>query len=152
MNNDNFIKSRYYHVNSKDILWQPDQSLPYMIHCAGHPLDGIVLIWPEVLRFVNKQGEERDYFFYMTNREHIFGGLMKRKKSAFFHHLPEENRTSQAITFTQEDGYGSHADLVIAPLTEEEFDIIRQLYKRLYHMDLNTREDLVKNYIDCIEP
>ena len=121
-----------------EIVWKPNQALPYMIHSEGHPLDGEIIIWPEVGEFQN--GEQ--YFAFMTNREHVFRVMTK---------TVVRTTTSPELSLLQTDGYGSPAELRIAIMTDNEFSIFQAHYKKHFKKDLIKKEDLVSHYIKCLD-
>ena len=135
MENGPEIKSRYRRTdNASDILWQPDHSLPYVIHSAGHPLDGEVVIWPEILR--GPDGMQT--LFYITNREHVFGGSLQNDSES-----DGVVRVSPSVQFMQEDGYGSPAELLISVMSDAEFEKYRDSYK--------SKEDLMNSFIGGLD-
>ena len=124
-------------------VWKPDQSLPYQIHCQGHPLDGLVIIWPEIIEMrPEKKHLQEMIFCFTTNRDHAFGGRIMRGLLKKYH----MNHTE--VVFEQTDGYGSPARLRISLMTEEEFVILREKYISAGKRFVDKREELVKMYIE----
>ena len=122
--------------------WLPDQSLPYVIHHPGRdPKDEVrnplVCIWPRV-RHVTTPNQEYDVLEYMLNREHGCVGRILRKSET-------------SIVFEDIDGHFDHVAVTIAVMTDDEFEVIKGIYEENRWPELQTKEDLVKIYIEGID-
>ena len=125
-------------------VWKPDHSLPYQIHCQGHPLDGMVIIWPKIIEMSpEKQHIQKMLFCFTTNREHALGGRII--EGLFRKHRINE---TEVLFEEAEDEYGGPAKLRISLMTEEEFEALGEKYVSKGKSFADSREELVQIYIE----
>jgi len=125
-------------------VWKPDQSLPYQIHCQGHPLDGMAIIWPEIIEMrPEKQHLHKMVFCFTTNRDHGLGGRII--EGLFRKHRIND---TEVLFEEAEDEYGGPAKLRISLMTEEEFETLREKYISAGKRFVDNMEELVQIYIE----
>jgi len=114
-----------------------------VIHFPEYNHRPFVCIWPEIIRVSDADGN-CDYLCYYLNREHYCKVELIRKSES-------------EIVFEDKDGHfcalGKAGDdpITLSVITEEEFKIVKQYYEQQGWQKLQTKEDLVKNHIDCID-
>lgn len=146
MSNENNRQSKYsFWGENQTILWQPDHSIPYRIHCKGHPLDGTVIVWPEIIRKAGAKKKDLDLFCFMTNREHAFGGRIKKGM------FKKPKADAPEIFFEQADGFGSPAMLQISVMTQEEFEILQERYKGAGMRTAESREQMAEQFVSGLQ-
>lgn len=125
-------------------VWKPDHSLPYQIHCQGHPLDGLVIIWPEIIEMrPEKKHLQEMLFCFTTNRDHALGGRII--EGLFRKHRIND---TEVLFEEAEDEYGGPAKLRISLMTEEEFETLREKYISAGKRFVDNMEELVQIYIE----
>ena len=143
MSNGNTGSSKYgFPGKDMSVLWQPDPSIPYRIHCKGHPLDGTVIVWPEIVREAGAKKQAPAIFCFRTSREHGFGGRIKKGM------FKKVKADAPEIFFEQADGFGSPAMLQISVMTQEEFEILQERYKSAGWPTADSREQMVEQYLN----
>lgn len=130
--------------------WLPDQSLPYVIHHPGRDKEKearnpFVCIWPRV-RHISNPNREYDELEYVLNRKHFcVGRILERSKSSI---LFEDVNGHFGAVF----GHLNYVAAVnIDVMTDDEFEAIKRIYENNHWPKLQTKEDVVKNYIECLD-
>ena len=127
-------------------IWTPDRSLPYVIHIPGREEKEdlpFVCIWPKVIRY-KKADMTRDVLYYYLNREHICEIKLIQKSETTI--VFDEDGHFRAL------GHNGNDPITISVVTEEEFNVIMLHYEKKGWQKLQTKEDLVNNYIDLLDP
>ena len=137
------------HSQDEQLDWFPDQSLPYVIHHPGRNKEEetrnpFVCIWPKV-EHVSTPNLEFDMLKYVLNREHLCAGriLEKSNSSILFEDIDGHFRNMY--------GHQDHVTVTIAVMTDDEFKTIKRIYKDNRWPNLQTKEELVSNFIECLD-
>lgn len=146
-----------FHINQKNEennpanrqvipIWKPDRSLPYVIHIPGYRRkDGLpfVCIRPEVTRYVETD-MTYDMLTYVLNRDHGCKiKLIQKSESAIV--FDDLDRHFSAL------GHVDNGPIIISVITEEEFEIEKRYYEKQGWEKLQTKGDLVREYIECLD-
>ena len=117
---------------SKSVIWKPDSSVPYVIHCVSDEhyfLHGAVIIRPELVHF-DDDPEGRVAFRFVMNRGHMFFGQHLR-------------HTDAELWFARDEGNDKES-FHIAPMTDAE---LVKFNDRFMRGDKPlTREGIVESY------
>ena len=138
------------HSSQEDqLIWLPDRSFPYVIHHVGGDKEAetrnpFVCIWPSV-KHVSTPNQEYDELKYVLNREHVCVGriLEKSNSSILFEDIDGH--------FSRVFGRREHVTVTIAAMTDDEFEVIKRIYENNHWAKLETKEDVVKNFIECLD-
>ena len=118
------------------IIWQPDKSLPYVIHSEDSQFfDGMVIIEPAVL-YCGTFPHRQFNFEFWTNRNHGFVGQLL------------QHDANEAYFKLAEDQFEGPAILRIAVMTDDEFKLEQAKHSNLA---IKSKEELVRLYIDDLD-
>ena len=129
--------------------WLPDQSLPYVIHYPGRDNEEEarnrrVCIWPRA-RHISNSNQDYDLLEYTLNRTHFCEGRILEKSTSSIRFA--DNTGHFGILF----GHHGPVTVTIAVMTDDEFETVKRIYEDKHWPTLQTKGDLVKNFIECLD-
>ncbi len=127
------------------LVWKPNHSVPYVIHIPGREEREdlpFVCIWPKVIRHI-KVNMKIDLLYYFLDREHICEvKLIQRGESTI---VFDKDKHFSSI------GHNGKDPITLSAITDEEFETVKRYYEKCGWKKLQTKEDLVRNYLDCLD-